>query len=131
MIFILHNSVYAQRWIYVGVTGLSTGEKDIYISQEKITQKMNISILPLLLNFKHQQFLPEGTFFSEKQNWEFNCEKREMRHINSEIYNKRMGQGKLIKKIDYSSKDWTEIITGTVNESKWIVACNKFKNNNL
>ena len=127
ILFLINPLALADKWTYVGISGLSTGEKDVYIALDKIIIKENISTLPQLLNFKNQQFLPEGIFFSEKQNWEYDCTNKLTRQINSLIYKKKMGRGKLIRKTELPSKDWEEILPGTAKESKWIVACKQFK----
>ena len=121
-LFTITNSV-ADDWKYVGISGLSYGEYNLYVDIGKLEKHNDLVVMYELHSFKFEQFAPQGGYKSQTQKWEYDCKNMMLRALDKILYSEHMGKGSIISKREAKTIDWIKVNPGEALEAKWRVAC--------
>ena len=105
-------------WVKVSVSDAG----DTYVEPATIRRAGDKVTMSELMDYKIVVD-PNLSYKSAKRQYEFDCKEKRVRTLSTSAYSGRMGQGALVNSADNPSAEWVSVVTGSVGEILWKVAC--------
>jgi len=107
-------------WAKISVSDAGTG----YIDPASIRRAGDKVTVSELTDYK---IVPDKNlpYRSVKRQYEFECKEMQMRALSMSAFSGPMGRGDVVNTASTPSSDWTPVISGSVGEIMWKVACGK------
>ena len=94
-----------------------------YFNSDSLQKKNNNVSMPVLADYKSAQVSSTGKYYkSSKSEFEHDCNKKQYRIVNLNIYSGNNGKGKLLKKYT-TPGEWSPVNAGKVTGRLWSHAC--------
>ena len=113
--------VYAE-WV------LTSGDDEVglkvYVDPESIRRKGNLAKMWQLYDYKTVQTVAGDSLLSFQRHNEYNCAEPRSRMLAYTWFSSNMGRGRVVYKTT-EEQQWERIISGSIDQTLWKVACNK------
>ncbi len=96
-----------------------------YVDLSANREKESIVQMWDLTDFNTVQKNVKGSFLSRIIEGEYNCKEKQERVVSMTRYSGHMGNGAVVTSGAYPNAKWEAVLTGTVGEALWKVACKK------
>lgn len=117
------SSAIAGEWVAVSYT--DDGGVTVYADPSTIRKDGNIVSLWTLGDFKKSEQIGNSKqVLSLKEQYEYDCQKHQMRRMHATMHSENMGRGNVVDSSPIH-EGWQEVPPSSLNEQLWRFACGK------